>query len=106
MMVTELLPVPAERPVGAILDRLASAVPLLPFSTPAFDLLADLSRRILQAPTTARQPDAVALGYWLRPAHLRRLIDQRPQPRADVLRVPAGLAFHIPPANVDTMFAY
>lgn len=105
-MVTELLPEPDERPVSAILDRLASATPLLPFSTQAFDLLADLSRRILQARTTSRQPDAVALGYWLRPAHLRRLLDQRPSPRPDVLRVPAGLAFHIPPANVDTMFAY
>ena len=106
MMVSELLPVRVERPVRAILDRLASATTVPPFSTQAFDLLADLSRRILQAPTTARQPDAVALGYWLRPAHLRRLIDQRPRPRTDVLRVPAGLAFHIPPANVDTMFAY
>ena len=75
----------------------------MPFDPAALALLGDLSRRILAA--LPRQPDAVALGYWLRPAHLKSIAARYPLP-ADGLRVPAGLAFHVPPSNVDGMFVY
>lgn len=106
MKVTELLPDAADRPVRDILDRLDEAPSLLPFAPDALRLLADLSRRILAARDLGRAPDAVALGYWLRPANLARLADRYPPPADGSLRVPAGLAFHIPPSNVDMMFAY
>jgi hypothetical protein len=106
MNVIDLLPAPRERPIAALLDRLETAPAQLPFDAAASRLLADLSRRILAAPDLARQADAVALGYWLRPANLGRLADRYPPPADGSLRVPAGLAFHIPPANVDMMFVY
>jgi hypothetical protein len=106
MRVTELLPDAADRPVRDILDRLDAAPSLLPFAPDALRLLADLSRRILAAKDLGRAPDAVALGYWLRPANLARLAERYPPPADGGLRVPAGLAFHIPPSNVDMMFAY
>lgn len=78
-----------------------------PFNAETKALLADLSRRVLAAPDLARRAEAVALGFWLRPANLAALEqDFTAQTRPGVLRVPAGLALHIPPANVDTMFVY
>ncbi|MDB5361581.1 MAG: gamma-glutamyl phosphate reductase [Rhodospirillales bacterium] len=106
MRVTELLPDAAERPVRDILNRLDAAPSLLPFAPDALHLLADLSRRILGAKDLARAPDAVALGYWLRPANLARLGERYPPLAHGGLRVPAGVAFQIPPSNVDMMFAY
>jgi len=106
MIVAELLPSPAPRPIAEILDRLDAAPALLPFDPAALQMLGELSRRILAAKDLARQPDAVALGYWLRPANLARLADRYPPLSDGSLRVPAGLAFHIPPSNVDMMFAY
>ena len=106
MIVAELLPSPAPRPIAEILDRLDAAPALLPFDPAALQMLGELSRRILAAKDLARQPDAVALDYWLRPANLARLADRYPPLSDGSLRVPAGLAFHIPPSNVDMMFAY
>jgi hypothetical protein len=106
MTVRELLPVPADRPVAEVLDRLDASRRPMPFDPAVLGLLGDLSRRLLAAPATARQPDAVALGFWLRPANLKAFADRYPPPSDGSLRVPAGLAFHVPPANVDTLFAY
>ena len=106
MIVTELLPKATQRPLAEILDRLDAAPSLLPFDPAALGMLGDLSRRILAAKDLARQADAVALGYWLRPTNLARLADRYPPLADGSLRVPAGLAFHIPPSNVDMMFAY
>ena len=77
MMVTELLPAGTPRPITEILDRLAAAPSRLPFDRAASDLLADLSHRILAAKDLARAADAVALGYWLRPANLVRSEERR-----------------------------
>jgi len=106
MIVTDLLPTPAERPLAELLDRLDTAPTLMPFDPLVLDLLGDVSRRILAARELARSADVVALGYWLRPAQLARMAERYPPLGPGSLRVPAGLAFHIPPSNVDMMFAY
>lgn len=68
------------------------------------DFLAGLSRRLL-APALARaHPELTALGFFLRPSELRRLIAFGDGP--GVLRFPRGLVLHFPPANVDTVFVY
>jgi hypothetical protein len=49
----------------------------------------------------------VALGFWLRRANLVAFeSDFRTRMMAGRRLVPAGLVFHVTPANVDTMFAY
>jgi hypothetical protein len=106
MIVTELLPSREERPLAEVLERLAAAPALMPFDPLALDLLGDVSRRILAARELARAGDVVALGQWLRPAQLARMAERYPPLGPGSLRVPAGLAFHIPPSNVDMMFAY
>src|SRR5262245_7901327 len=62
--------------------------------------------RILLAPATARRyPELASLGFFLRRAEVTKALaainaDDR------ALRFPRGLVFHVPPANVDTIFVY
>jgi hypothetical protein len=69
--------------------------------------LADLSKAIFQDPYLRSDPNSVALAFWLRASHLEQLSAAalEHQPKQSVL-VPAGLVFHIAPANVDTLFVY
>lgn len=62
------------------------------------DFLARLGRALLRPAITRAHPELAPLGFFLRrlPA-----ID-----RDESLRVPRGLVLHVPPSNVDTVFAY
>lgn len=64
--------------------------------------LASLSERLLKSKDIIG-PEVTALGFWLRASHLyglRKKYDFGP------LRRGRGLAFHIVPSNVPTMFVY
>jgi hypothetical protein len=68
------------------------------------DFLSRFARRLL-APTVARRhPELGSLGYFLRPAELTRTAARMQRPDAFVF--PRGNVFHVPPANVDTIFVY
>ena len=68
---------------------------------------ATLSRDLLSDPRARAHPQLTALGYWIRPAAIRRLEEHyRAGERPGLVRVPRGLVFHLPPANVDTLFVY
>ena len=70
-------------------------------------MLGGLSRYILKDPVARKVPQYVALAYWLRPAALSRLSASLAQHDAPgFLRVPRGVALHLPPTNVDTIFVY
>ncbi len=70
-------------------------------------MLGGLSRHILNDPAARRVPQYVALAYWLRPAALTRLCEDLARGDAPgFLRVPRGVALHLPPTNVDTIFVY
>src|SRR5436190_16409317 len=61
--------------------------------------------RSLLAPASARRyPELASLGFFLRRGEIRTALATLDTP-AGALRFPRGLAFHIPPANVDTIFA-
>ncbi|MFA7431217.1 MAG: acyl-CoA reductase [Rhodospirillaceae bacterium] len=80
---------------------------LTPFSADALALLGDLSRRLLADAEARRHPDLQALGFWLRPSGLARLREGFAALESPGrLVVPRGVAFHVPPANVGTLFAY
>lgn len=70
------------------------------------EFAAALSRALTHAAAARAFPELVALGYWLRPAHLRRLLDAAASAQSRTLRLPRGLVFHIAPGNVDTIFVY
>ena len=75
-----------------------------PFDDATMGLCAALSGRLLRL---RDHPEAVALGFWMRPAALTGM---RARFEASIphnqIAVPRGLAFHVTPANVDTMFVY
>ena len=87
--------------LGSIRDGLD-----LPFSHRRIQALNDLERRLMSSPYSASAPQIVALGFWLRKSALKRIQQELLPALPDRYAVPRGLAFHLPPANVDTLFAY
>jgi hypothetical protein len=94
--VSELLATMAEEPTGG---RLCVGDPRVR------EFLAALARRLL-APSIARRfPELASLGFFLRRGEIEKIIESV-GPSKDQLRFPRGLVFHVPPANVDTIFVY
>src|ERR1700752_602899 len=89
-------------------ERLQDQRSLAPFAAETLEFLAAVSKALTRHPQVRLYPQIISLGYWLRPAALQKirtdaaaLFDAPGQVRA-----PRGLAFHLPPANVDTLFVY
>ena len=74
-----------------------------PFAPVVLDFLAVLSRELRHHPIARTEPAWSALGFWLRPNHLKQLSLHLSQQEA---RLGRGLIFHIAPANMPTIFAY
>jgi hypothetical protein len=98
-------------PRGQSLDAVVSSSPLQPFSPAATSFLDALSEALLRSPAIRPFPELMALGFWMRPASIRRLAARHGwsadhgAPDTPVLKA-RGTAFHIAPANVDTIFVY
>lgn len=88
-----------------VLDRCASAPAWAPFDRRATAFVARFSQKLLTHPLARQFPEMAALGHWFRGASLRDLAAQYPA-RAGFLRLGRGLAFHVAPANVDSVFMY
>ncbi len=79
----------------------------IPFAARYVAVLDEISRRILRHPRLRTAPQYVALAFWLRRASMQRLADQfaaAQQPGR--LSGARGIALHLPPTNVDTIFVY
>ncbi|GAA0798966.1 acyl-CoA reductase [Spirilliplanes yamanashiensis] len=68
------------------------------------DFLGAFSRRLLKA--SRAHPELGSLGYFLRPAELTRTVTRLSAAVDGALVFPRGNVFHVPPANVDTIFVY
>ncbi|MFG2002625.1 acyl-CoA reductase [Spirillospora sp. NPDC048911] len=98
-------PVPVERllaDVAAVPDE----GPLTVGDERVRAFLARLSRSLLKPSVVRRHPELGSLGFFLRPSELSRILDGLAERSSERLRFPRGLVFHIPPANVDTVFVY
>jgi hypothetical protein len=85
----------------------AAAHALAPFAAPVKEFCAAFSMALLRDPEARRLPELQALGFAMRKTELARLEQEfRRWESPDAVRVPRGVVFHIPPANVDTMFIY
>lgn len=93
-------------PAGQDLEVLAAGPDLPPFGDLQLDFAAALSRALTSSPASRQHPELMALGFWLRPAHLRRLVDRVLSDHAHTVLQPRGLGLHIAPGNVDTIFVY
>lgn len=68
------------------------------------DFLAKVARKLLAPAVARRHPELGSLGFFLRPAELNRAVAR--MRRDDAMVFPRGNVFHVPPANVDTIFVY
>jgi hypothetical protein len=69
------------------------------------DFLAAFAQRLLTPGSVRRFPELASLGFFLRRAEIKRRVDGLLGDLTGV-RFPRGLVFHVPPANVDTIFVY
>jgi len=74
------------------------------FSDSRLDVISELSKRLLTSPIGRNAPQIISLGFWLRPAAIMTLLSDRQL--TNEVRVPRGIAYQIPPANVDSLFVY
>ena len=104
-MVDLVLPTRGRADLADVLARLVEAPVVLPFSEQRMAFAADLSRAL--ARRGRGRPEVQALAFWMRKAELVRLAGSFNAGQSDRLRMmPRGTVFHIPPANVDTLFVY
>ena len=81
--------------------------PLPAFTEKNIDFLNGVSQSLLSAGRKHGLPDIVALGYWLRKAHLSQITRQYLGTLdSSELPIPRGTAFHVAPSNVDVIFTY
>jgi hypothetical protein len=107
MNVTVRVPPVGDRELAPLLDELDAAPRGVPYGDDVLAVCGALATRLVTDPMARRHPELMALGFFMRPAELarmRREFDAATRP--DVVRVPHGLVFHVPPSNVDTLFVY
>jgi hypothetical protein len=93
--------------LGAVLERLRRAPALAPFDARAVDACDAIARALFRDPAVRRYPELVALASWLRRGSTRELAAEAEALTAPGLSLAArGLAFHLPPANVETIAMY
>ncbi|GAA3861301.1 acyl-CoA reductase [Saccharothrix violaceirubra] len=70
------------------------------------EFLVRFARKLLAPAVARRYPELASLGFFLRRGEITKALARLETGSADVLRFPRGLVFHVPPANVDTIFVY
>ncbi len=89
------------------LERISRAPNLRPFSPGIVDFCAAFSAALQRDAEASLFPELKVLGFHLRRAAVTELQRQfEALDSGDCILVPRGLVFHIPPANVDTIFIY
>jgi hypothetical protein len=109
MDVTRIIPVYNEKiPITEICaDDFLMQYRTSAFSEESVAFLDDMSQHILKTPDIRRYPELVSLAYWLRKGNIRPVISDFCNTIGEnEVVVPRGVAFHIAPSNVDTIFLY
>jgi len=105
MTVRQLVPVVGDCEPADLAEQLLGIESLPPFSDEAIAFAADLSRALARA--GRGRPEIEAAAFWMRRAKLNRLAASFAELGTESsLLVPRGIVFHVPPANVDTLFVY
>jgi hypothetical protein len=108
MKVRQIVPEANEVAVTHVLEAVDHEQPQLgPFHPSIVEFCSAFSQRLFRDPAAQQFPELTALAFWLRRAELKRLEEAfTGLGTDDTIVVPSGLVFHIPPANVDTIFVY
>lgn len=86
------------------LDELVLMPTLEPFGATVVNFVDAFSKLMLASPEARTYPELAALAFWLRRSSVEKL--KRHALDETRIRVPRGVAFHVAPANVDTIFIY
>jgi len=89
-----------------VLQRLSVQPAWQPFDERVLAFVRRFSQRLLTSPEIRRFPELAALGHWFRGAQLRDLAQRHAPQAGDHLLLGRGLAFHLAPSNVDSVFMY
>ncbi|MEY4515177.1 MAG: hypothetical protein RLZZ450_7299 [Pseudomonadota bacterium] len=107
MKVELVVPERGELALDELLARVTSATALSPFDPELVEFVDALSRSLTTGPELRAYPEIIALGYWARKASVlgyQRAFEALASEQ--VLLAARGVVFHVPPANVDTIFMY
>lgn len=86
-------------------EAVFKALPRLAFDPLVVDFIGSVSDALLAHPRIREYSELVALGFWMRRASLLRFKEMFFSRNGDEI-FPRGVAFHIAPSNVDTIFVY
>jgi hypothetical protein len=79
---------------------------MAPFAPTLVHFVRDFSDAILKKPEFRKYPETIAFGYWIRNARLNEMKKAFFDKANSGLLTARGVAFHIAPSNVDTIFLY
>lgn len=77
-----------------------------PFDARAVAFVKCLSQKLLTASGVRKYPELVAMGHWFRGANLHQLEKAYCHNPEKEMIIGRGLAFHLAPSNVDSVFMY
>lgn len=115
MIISQRFPTGPGLALPDLLDEVTGDVPggpLVVGDPRIVDFLTAFGRTLLDPVLVRRHPELAPLGFFLRRGELEAQLARLADPGTgigsgtQVLRFPRGLVFHIPPANVDTIFVY
>jgi hypothetical protein len=92
--------------LASILGRLSAITPWRPFDERVINFVGKLSQKILTTPSVRAFPELAALGHWFRKARLLDMAQTCCPPVKGQVQIGRGLAFHLAPSNVDSVFMY
>jgi hypothetical protein len=105
--IEQLVPTRERIPLTELTHRIAARSPAFPFENAILERCAKFSRAIFDDGEAWRYPELQTLAFKMRKTALLQLCDAFAALRTDEAElVPRGIVFHIPPANVDTIFIY
>lgn len=70
------------------------------------DFINEMSHSILTKPEFRAYPELMAMGFWMRKAHVLKILDENLKQQKKGIRLARGIVFHIAPSNVDSIFIY
>ena len=70
------------------------------------DFIHKLSQTILQNSAFRQYPELMAMGFWMRKAHILKILEDYLDKPKNGVRLARGIVFHIAPSNVDSIFIY
>lgn len=104
-MIKRLLPDPGRVDLDDLIAGISSKPTVAPFDDELLEFTTALSRRLAKA--GRGMPETEALAFWMRRSEVKRLQESFDALGGEsMMLVPRGTVFHVPPANVDTLFVY